>query len=268
MRDDARYHLMASVHHAAKASAYGKLGYHDDQVRHAVRALDHKLMFGAGDRLYDDVYADEPELGRLMRRAHGDLFPDEPKPPKKREPVVYTPADDAHPYAPFDRFDRPVPVARTTVTVPLRVATGHEMRRVPVARVNVPPRVGSSPHWDATGHGMRRVPVSSTHPLPQFSVPTVPHGPVHGVSVGVWIKPSDFFRADWEREIITRGLKGQHDLDYLNHGKQVTIHTPMPFYVTESIVEKALRHRLREWKHFVETTQTAFERERDAPALD
>ncbi len=46
MRDDARYHLMASVHHAAKASAYGKLGYHDDQVRHAVRALDHKLMFG------------------------------------------------------------------------------------------------------------------------------------------------------------------------------------------------------------------------------
>jgi hypothetical protein len=275
MRDDARYHLMASVHHAAKASAYGKLGYHDDQVRHAARALDHKLMFGAGDRLYDDIYADEPELGRLMRTAHGDLFPDEPKPPKKRELVVYTPAD---PYAPFDRFDRPVAVASVNVpprvgALPRRDATRARRSRGPAA----PLRVGPSPHWDATGqllHSMRRVPVSST--LPQFSVgsdtrprgPTVPHGPLHGVSVGVWIKPSDFFKADWEREKITRGLKGRHDLDYLNNGKQVTIHTPMPFYVTESIVETALKHRLREWKQFVETTQTAFERERDAPALD
>lgn len=261
MRDDARYHLMASVHHAAKASAYGKLGYHDDQVRHAVRALDHKLMFGAGDRLYDDVYADEPELGRLMRRAHGDLFPDEPKPPKTRDPVVYTPADDAPAYAPLGSSPHSMPVSSTIMRVPVSSTTVPRPPRIGRSRGPAAPlRVGASPHWDATGRGMRRVPVSST--------PTVLHEPLHGVPVGVWIKPSAFFKTVWELDVITRGLKGQHDLDYLNNGKQVTIHTPMPFYVTESIVEKALIHRLREWKQFVETTQTAFERERDAPALD
>jgi hypothetical protein len=295
MRDDARYHLMASVHHAAKASAYGKLGYHEDQVRHAVRALDHKLMFGAG---YDNIYDDDDDtrkLGEAMEKAHGSLYPPPHIRPKRPRvaPVVYThaeepgaPAADEPTYAaPIRVSSHRVPFANTTG--PPRVgsyATGQGMQRVPVARVHapfasttVPPRVGSSsPHWDATGRGMRRVPVSSTHPLPQSSVrsdprprgPTVPHGPVHGVSAGVWIKPSDFFKAGWEREIITRGLKGRRDLEYLNHGKQVTIDTPMPFYVTESIVEKHLQNSLREWKQFVETTQTAFERERDAPERD
>jgi hypothetical protein len=254
MRDDAaRYHLMASVHHAAKANAYGKLGYRGDQMRHAARALDHRLMFGAG---YDDPYDDDPdtrELGRLMKESHGSLYPEETGPswrksevsaalPPKKHPVVYTPthADDHAPYAPIrvSSLVRRVPIAPTTVPF-----TPPQARR---SRGPTAPRVQRS-----------RGPTAA------------PHAPLHGTPVGVYIKPADFFKAAWHREILTRELKKLTDLRYLNNGKPVTIHTPMPDYVLEPIVEKFLPpDRLRAWHDFVETTQSAYQRELDAPELD
>ena len=88
MTGDAKYHFMASIHHAAKAQVYRKLGHRESQVRHAARALDHKLRFGATQYFDDDDdYENDPDIQRLeamMAEHHGNLLPDEMLPPKRR----------------------------------------------------------------------------------------------------------------------------------------------------------------------------------------
>ena len=284
MRNDARYHLMASVHHAAKASAYGKLGYHEDQVRHAVRALDHKLMFGAGqydpgsgfvtypvDNMHDDydghdhdIYGDDPdtmELGRIMNENHGHLYPHHMRhqPPR----VVYTHADEE----------------------PVRVSS--RSHRVPVASATVPLRAGSSLWDDATAQlqGMRRVPVAGVHelrdvnqrmqgvslhappPLRAGSLPwdASPHVPV--TLQGVFVKLDDFFRPWQERaeperilrrrgaHMVMRELNERPDLSSYNNGKPVTMSTPLPASVIRPIIEQFLKSRLAAWDKFVENAE-------------
>jgi hypothetical protein len=75
-------HLVASVHHAAKADAYGKLGYRQQQREHAARAL--QLQFGGDDDDSDDDEDDDEDdeededIRKLMlrfRKQEGSLIP-------------------------------------------------------------------------------------------------------------------------------------------------------------------------------------------------
>jgi hypothetical protein len=68
-------HLVASVHHAAKADAYGKLGYRQQQREHAARAL--QLQFGGDDDDWDDESDDEDvgEVMSMLRQREGSLIP-------------------------------------------------------------------------------------------------------------------------------------------------------------------------------------------------
>jgi hypothetical protein len=93
---------------------------------------------------------------------------------------------------------------------------------------------------------------------------------LHGTSVGVFVKPGDFFK-QWQRDhrqVIMRELKKRPDLSYLNNGKPVTMSTPMPDSELRPIVEQFLEHRLRAWDQFVRKAQDAFQAEKDAPELD
>lgn len=102
--DEARYHLMASVHHAAKASAYGKLGYRAHQMRHAARAIEHKSQFGAvGDYKYyeepvdddddddeHDELDDDEDVRSVMaavRKQNGSLMPASMRPHAQYAPL-------------------------------------------------------------------------------------------------------------------------------------------------------------------------------------
>jgi hypothetical protein len=75
-------HLVASVHHAAKADAYGKLGYRQQQREHAARALEHTYKFGGDDEDWDDDDwdddSDDEDVGEVMsmlRQREGSLIP-------------------------------------------------------------------------------------------------------------------------------------------------------------------------------------------------
>jgi hypothetical protein len=74
-------HLVASVHHAAKADAYGKLGYRQQQREHAARALEHTYKFGGDDDWDDDDWDDDSddedvrEVMSMLRQREGSLIP-------------------------------------------------------------------------------------------------------------------------------------------------------------------------------------------------
>ena len=213
---------MASVHHAAKASAYGKLGYRAHQMRHAARALEHKSQFGAVDGYlsyyerpvkdddddddddeheHDEEGDDDEDVRRVMdavRKQNGALMPASMRPHAQ--------------YAPF-------PVSASV------------MRPGSVRVSTTVMRPGS---------------MRPAHDAPE--APALVGTPRAFVRLNEFLDSKSSKKDKKDRETIMRALRGMTEL---NGGRPVTIRTLLPADRVEPHVFELFPERVAEWRAFV-----------------
>ena len=214
--DEARYHLMASVHHAAKASAYGKLGYRAHQMRHAARALEHKSQFGAvGDYKYYQVPVDDDDDDE--HDEHDDEEDDEDVRSvmaavrKQNGPLMPASLRGREPHARYAALPVSATVMRPgSVQVSTTVMRPGSMRPVQDAPKSMSPALVGTPR--------------------------------------VFVRLSELFVSQPDRKRIMGALRGMTEL---NGGRPVTIRTLLPADRVEPHVTELFPERAAEWRAFV-----------------